>query len=30
MGALGVGGAGVARPREEQGIGEKIVGFLGS
>lgn len=30
MGALGVGGTHVERPKEEQGIGEKIVNFLGA
>lgn len=30
IGGLGFGGATVERPREEQGLGEKIVGFLGS
>jgi len=29
LGAMGVGGSQVERPKEEQGIGEKIVNFLG-
>lgn len=30
LGALGYGGATVERPKEEQGLGEKIVNFLGA
>lgn len=30
MGALGYGGAQVERPKEEQGVAEKIVNFLGA
>ena len=30
LGALGYGGTHVERPKEEQGIGEKIVNFLGA
>lgn len=30
MGAFGYGGSQVERPKEEQGIGEKIVNFLGA
>jgi hypothetical protein len=30
LGAMGFGGAQVERPKEDQGVGEKIVAFLGT
>ena len=30
LGAVGFGGAEVERPKEDQGIGEKIAAFLGT